>query len=514
MRRNVVVATLVILAACGGGGGGGGGPAPAPNQAPAFTSAAAISVVENRTDIYQATASDPEGNTLGFSISGGADAARFAISTAGALRFVAAPDFELPADSDGNNIYLVEISASDGQASRVLPLQVTVTNDREGIAVRRVASGFTQPVYVAAIPGDSRVFVAERGGTLFLLDPLTGARSAFLDVTTRLDRSTIDVNLVRDFSSDGERGFLGVAAAPNYAATGLLFVFLTLADGDIEIREYRRGAGGLGDPRSGQRVLRIEHSQNNNHNGGWLGFGPDGKLYVATGDGGGAGDPQGNAQNLNSRLGKILRLSPSCDPFAGAAVPDSFTQWCADPANPFYSGGGAREVFAYGLRNPFRASFSGDAMLIGDVGQDAVEEIDLLRTTTPGLNFGWNFREGTRAFAGIAPAGLTDPVSEYLHGSGPRQGASVIGGYVYRGPAQALRGRYIFADFVSRNLWSVPADQLVQGQVLPSSRYERRNDDFTPDAGTIDQPVSFGEDSAGNLYIVDFDGEIFVVGGA
>ncbi len=505
MRRNVGLASLAILSACGGGGGGGGSP-PVQNQPPSFTSAGAASIAENRSDVYQATATDPEGSALSFAISGGVDAARFTISSGGALSFAAPPDFELASDSDANNIYLVEISVSDGQTSRALPLQVTVTNDREGIAVRRVATGFTQPTYVAAIPGDSRVFVAERGGTIFLLDPATGMRTPFLDVTS--------LHGIRDFSSDGERGLLGIAAPPNYAATRSLFVFLTVADGDIEIREYMRVPGAPFAPSVGHRILRIEHSQNNNHNGGWLGFGPDGKLYAAVGDGGGAGDPAGNAQNLNSNLGKILRFSPSCDPFAGAAVPDSYTQWCADPANPFYKSGGARAVFAYGLRNPFRASFFGDTLLIGDVGQDAVEEIDLLRTSTPGLNFGWNFREGSRPFAGTAPAGLTEPVSEYLHGSGPRQGASIIGGYVYRGPATALRGRYIFADFVSRNLWSVPADQLVQGQIFASSRYERRNDDFSPDAGTIDQPVSFGEDSAGNLYIVDFDGEIFMVGSA
>jgi glucose/arabinose dehydrogenase len=513
MRRNVVVATLVILSACGGGGGGGGTP-PAQNQLPTFTSAAAVAIVENRLDVYQASATDPEGAQLTFTVSGGADAGRFAISAGGALRFVAAPDFELPSDSDGNNVYVVEISVSDGQGSGMLPVEVTVTNDREGIVVRRVAGGFTQPVYVAAIPGDSRIFVAERGGTLFLLDPATGTRTPFLDVTTRYARGPNGVELVSDFSSDGERGLLGVVAAPDYVTFGIFFVFLTVADGDIEIREYRRGFNGRGDQSSEITLLRIEHSQNNNHNGGWLGIGPDGKLYIATGDGGGAGDPQGNAQNTNSLLGKILRLSPTCDPFAGASVPVNASHWCADRANPFFNGGGAREVFAYGLRNPFRASFSGDALLIGDVGQDAVEEIDILRTSTPGLNFGWNFREGTRPFAGTAPAGLTDPVSEYLHGSGPRQGNSIIGGYVYRGPATALRGRYVFADFISRNVWSIPADQLVQGQVLASSRYERRNDDFTPDAGTINQPVSFGEDSAGNLYLVDFDGEIFQIGGA
>ncbi|HEX6374403.1 MAG TPA: PQQ-dependent sugar dehydrogenase [Allosphingosinicella sp.] len=507
MRRSAVLATLVFLSACGGGGGGAPPPA-GPNQTPSFTSPPAASVAENRTDVYQATATDPDGNAFSFTISGGADAARFTISAAGLLRFAVAPDFELPTDADGNNVYLVEISVSDGQAARTLAVEITVTNDREGIAVRRVAGGFTQPLYVAPIPGDTRVFVLEKGGSIFLLDPAAGIRTLFLSAAERLNPA--GAGIFDNISTDGERGLLGLAALPDYQATGRFVLYVTNADGDIEIRLCRRDAGGLGSARLCQVLFTIEHSQFNNHNGGWMGFGPDGNLYIATGDGGDAGDPQNNAQNTNSLLGKILRIVINPDPFAGASPVFYFPA----PGNPFLGGGGAREVFAYGLRNPFRASFSGDALLIGDVGQDAVEEIDLLRTTTPGLNFGWRFREGTRPFAGTAPAGLTDPVSEYLHGSGPRQGNSIIGGYVYRGPALSLRGRYVFADFVSRNLWSVPADQLVQGQVLPSSRYERRNDDFTPDAGAINQPVSFGEDAAGNLYIVDFDGEIFLVGGS
>jgi glucose/arabinose dehydrogenase len=511
MNRNAVLATLILLSACGGGGGGAAPPPPpAANQPPSFTSAAAASVLENQAAAYQATASDPEGGQLVFSLAGGADAARFTISTGGALRFAQLPDFELPADADGNNVYLVEIAVSDAQGGRaLLPLEVRVTNDREGIAVRRVASGFDQPIYVAAIPGDNRVFVAERGGIISLLDPATGARTAFLNVTSRPD--PIGGGLVADFSSDGERGLLGVAAAPDYQSSGDLLVYLTVADGDIEIRRYRRGAGGVGDPRSAEVLLRIEHSQFNNHNGGWLGFGPDGNHYIATGDGGSGGDPSGNAQNRNSLLGKILRLTRNPNPFVGASPARS---WIAHSGNPFFNGGGAPEVFAYGLRNPFRDSFFGDALLIGDVGQNAVEEIDLLRTTTPGLNFGWNFREGAHPFASTPPPpGLTEPVSEYLHGSGPREGDTIIGGYVYRGPATALRGRYVFGDFIRGNLWSVPAADLIAGPLLPASRYERRNDDFAPDAGAFNQLVSFGEDSAGNLYIVDFDGEIFLVGG-
>lgn len=504
MLRYAFLGPLSLLAACGGGGGGTT-PPPA-NQPPSFTSPATVSVVENNANAYQATATDPDGNPLTFSITGGADAARFTITAAGQLRFVAAPNFDLPADADGNNIYLVEISVGDSQTSRALSLQVTVTNDREGIAVRRVATGFNQPVFVAAIPGDTRVFVLEKAGDIYLLDPATGGRSLFLRASERLNPG--HAGIFDNISTDGERGLLGMAVSPDYQATRRFTLFVTNADGDIEIRLCRRTPGvQSAQGRDCQVLFAIEHSQFNNHNGGWMGYGPDGLLYIATGD----GNVPANAQNTSSLLGKILRITIVNDPFAGTSP----TYFLPAPGNPF-AGGAAGDplVYAYGLRNPFRASFSGDALVIGDVGQDTAEEIDILRTTTPGLNFGWPFREGARPFSGTAPAGLTEPVSEYLHGSGPRQGASIIGGYVYRGSAVSLRGSYVFADFVSRNFWSVPASQLVQGQLLASSQYERRNEDFAPDAGTLDQPASFGEDAAGNLYIVDYDGDIFLVGGS
>ena len=163
------------------------------------------------------------------------------------------------------------------------------------------------------------------------------------------------------------------------------------------------------------------------------------------------------------------------------------------------------------MRNPFRASFHGATLIIGDVGEGAVEEVDMLTTTQPGVNFGWRFKEGTQPYRGTAPGGLTDPVAEYGHGSGPRQGNSITGGYVYRGPVASLQGQYVFADFISNNIWSVPFSSLVPGQTLGSSRFARRNEDFVPDVGTIGSIASFGEDSAGNLFLVGIRGDIFMV---
>lgn len=489
MRGSFPLLSLLLLASCGGGGGGS---APAgPNNAPTFTSPQTATVVENITTAYQATATDAEGNALTYSISGGADAARFSITTAGALSFAPAADFDLPTDTDGDNVYAVQIRVSDGSNIVDQTVNISVSNSREGIGVRRVATGFSQPLFVLAIPNSNDVYVLEKAGGVYRLTPATGART--LQFT------------IPDLSTGGEGGLLGMALLPNAANSDRFMIYCTNAAGDIEIRQYRFGSGGAAP--SLIATFSIPHPGFDNHNGGWMAFGPDGFLYAGVGDGGGSGDPDNNAQNPNVRLGKILRIEVVADPFA-AASPVYFR-----PAtgNPFISGGGDPYIFALGLRNPFRNSFFGDRLIIGDVGQNAVEEIDMVSTSQAGRNFGWRFLEGTQPYTGTAPSGLTAPVAEYGHGSGPRQGRSVTGGYVYRGPVVSLRDRYVFGDFVSGNIWTVPFASLVDGQTLASSRFERRNEDFAPDAGTIDNLASFGEDSAGNLFIVDLDGDIFMV---
>ena len=490
--RAILLAGLVLLpalAGCSGSGAPTPTPTPAPvNRAPSFTSPATASVVENSTAAYSATATDPDGDPLTFSIAGGADAARFTIGSGGALVFTPAPNFELPGDADGDNVYRVQLRVSDGSLSATQDVAITVIDDREGIAVRRIATGFTQPVYVAPVPGSSDVYVVEKTGGIWRLNPSTGAKSLFFTVG--------------DLSTDGERGLLSMAYLPG--STSRFMVFATAANGDVDLRQYSQGSGA---PTLLAR-LSTPHPGANNHNGGWLGFGPDGYLYAAIGDGGGGGDPANNAQNPNVRLGKILRLEVVADPYAGTSP----TFFRPAPGNPFLAGGGDPYIFALGLRNPFSASFGPDGRLfIGDVGQSAVEEVNAIRPDQPGANFGWRFLEGTQPFSGTAPAGLTPPVTQYLAGTGPRQGRSVIGGYVYRGPVASLVGSYVFGDFVSGNIWTVPAASLVAGSLYPSSSYERRNVDFTPDTGAINQLVSFGEDGAGNLYLVDLDGDIFRV---
>jgi glucose/arabinose dehydrogenase len=499
-RLAALVAAL-LLAGCGGGGSGTA-PPPA-NRPPSFTSAAAVSVAENSAGtVYTAAATDPDGDPLSFSITGGADAARFTITAGGALAFVTPPDFEAPADAGGDNVYNLQLSVSDGRgSSAALNLAVTVTNTTgSAFRVRRVATGLASPLYLTGIPDNSgRVLVVEQAGRIRMLNPATGAIAAtpFLDLTGTI-------------SSGGERGLLGLALAPDFDTSGTFYVYLTNLAGDSELRRYRTQAGNRDQADLASADLILTFAQPfANHNGGWIAFGPDGFLYVASGDGGSGGDPQDNAQNRNSLLGKMLRIDVASDAFPADAARD----YAIPASNPFATSGGAPEVYAFGLRNPFRNSFdpvTGN-LYIGDVGQNAVEEIDLIPPGSPGLNFGWARLEGTQTFNGTPPPGAVPPVAEYLHGTGPLQGNSVTGGYVYRGPVEVLQGHYIFGDFVRARLWSVPAASLIQGQTLAAAGFTARNTDFTPNAGTYTNIASFGEDQSRNLYIVDYDGEVFVI---
>lgn len=499
-RYGVACSFLALaLAACGGSDAEPQpGPPPGGDPPPAFTSATSTSITSGFNGIaYIAMATDPDGDPLTFSIVGGPDAALFEMTPGGALSFRNIPNADNPADQDRNNVYVLQIAVTDGTTRVTLILSITVTPVAAEFRVRPVSAAFNQPVFVAPVPGDDRVYVVQRGGLIRILDPETGAiqAPAFLDVSAEI-------------STDGERGLLGFATAPDFATSRTFYVFLTNGAGDIEVRRYRTTANpDVADGSTEDVILRVPHPGFNNHNGGWIGFGPDGLLYIATGDGGGSGDPNDNAQNRNSLLGKILRIDPRGDDFPA----DQSRDYRIPAANPFSGGGGAAEVLALGLRNPFRNSFDGDRLYIGDVGQNAVEEIDLLQTTDGAINFGWPILEGTRAFRGGSAAGLTPPVAEYSHGTGAFEGNSVTGGVVYRGPVVSLRGSYVFADFVRTRLWSLPAAALARGTTQPSSSFTDRLQSFAPNAGAFSSIVSLGTDRAGNLYIVDFDGEIFVL---
>ncbi|GLS30724.1 Hemolysin-type calcium-binding repeat-containing protein [Mesorhizobium albiziae] len=359
------------------------------------------------------------------------------------------------------------------------------------IAATLLANVGPGAVFVTGAPGDVGFVYALRKdvGDIVRINTTTGAQSTFLDIPAS------------QFSADGERGVLGLAFHPGYANNGRFFVFLTNPAGDIEIRAYSRSAGNpaVADPAPVGTLMTIPHPTFGNHNGGSLAFGPDGYLYISTGDGGGGNDPSGNAQNTNVLLGKILRIDVNAedfptDPSRNYAIPDD---------NPFAGGSpGADEIWAYGLRNPWRISFdslTGD-LYIGDVGQAAREEVNFDAAGGPGgLNYGWDYREGTLQGPSAPPQppiAFVEPVFEYARDFGQ----SITGGYVYRGPAPGLQGAYFFADFGSGRLMTL---RMVNG--VAEDAIER-----TAQVGAdLSLISSFGTDNGGNLYAVTLAGAIY-----
>ncbi len=351
------------------------------------------------------------------------------------------------------------------------------------VSLVKVASGFERPTFVThAGDGSGRLFVVEKVGTIRTIVGGAANQQPFLDITAMVE-------------SDGnEQGLLGLAFHPRFETNGRFFVAFTAArTGANTVMEFQVPApGGLASPAPVRTLFAIADSRSN-HNGGMLAFGPDGHLYISTGDGGGGGDPDKNGQKLSALLGKILRVDVDTgEPYA---VP-------AD--NPFVGREGARpEVWAYGLRNPWRFSFdrqSGD-LWIADVGQNAIEEIDLQPAASMGgENYGWNVMEGSRCFQpanGCEQAALVPPVFEYTHAAG---GCSVTGGYVYRGTAiPSLLGRYVFTDY---------CDEALRTLRREGNRW------LAETIGTTAGAVSaFGEDEAGELYVVgDQDGTIYRLG--
>ena len=306
----------------------------------------------------------------------------------------------------------------------------TATATARGVKLKRIGS-FDAPVFVTAPPGDrKRQLVVEQGGRIMVLRDGRKLGTPFLDLRDQV-------------TTGSEQGLLSLAFAPDYADSGRFYVYFTDTDGDQRIVEFRRRDADHGDPGSARLVLRMEDPESN-HNGGLLLFGPDGLLYVGTGDGGGGGDQhgaRGNAQNLGSLLGKLLRIDPRASGGRAYSVPGS---------NPFIGRAGARgEIYAYGLRNPWRFSFDrkrGD-LSIGDVGQNAYEEINFVRRGAGrGANFGWRPYEGRARYAeGESAPGHVKPVIVRSHSDGF---CSVTGGVVVRDRRlRALRGRYVWGDY-------------------------------------------------------------------
>jgi glucose/arabinose dehydrogenase len=339
---------------------------------------------------------------------------------------------------------------------------------------------FDNPLYVTAPPGDTRrVFVVEQTGRIRVVRGGKTLPEPFLDVSGSI-------------VSGGEQGLLGLAFAPDYASSGLFYVDYTNTNGDTRIVEFKRQTADKADPGSARDVLAIDQPEAN-HNGGQLAFGPDKLLYIGMGDGGGANDqhgPRGNAQNLGVRLGKILRIDPRQRGGKPYTVPSS---------NPFVSRPGARgEVYAYGLRNPWRFSFdrrTGD-LAIGDVGQDTREEVDFVRKGRGrGANFGWRPFEGNRRNFDEPAPGARRPAFDYGRADGS---CSVTGGYVVRDKAvPSLYGRYVYGDYCRGQLYRVRLRANGAGPRQPLALKR------------IPSLSSFGEDARGRVYAVSLGGTVY-----
>jgi len=354
------------------------------------------------------------------------------------------------------------------------------------LQLQTISTSLSSPVFMTAPPGDStRLFVVEQGGLIRIIDLTNNSLLAtpFLNISSLL-------------LTGGERGLLGMAFDSQYVTNRRFYVFYTNTTGDIVIAQYLRNAvnANLADFSPAKILLTVEHSAESNHNGGMLAFGPDGCLYAGVGDGGGGGDPSNNGQNPFSLLGKLLRLNPDTGGPCGNVI-----------INPFLLGGGAQQVWSFGLRNPWRFSFDRQTndLYIGDVGQNEREEINVSPGPTNagrGLNYGWRVMEGTfcfNPFNNCDTSGLTLPLLDYPHLSGA---CSVTGGYVYRGSAvPAMRGTYFYADFCAGFVRSF---RYQNSQPTEQTEWPL----LSPTGGSI---TSFGEDAAGELYITTQEGGLY-----
>jgi glucose/arabinose dehydrogenase len=343
----------------------------------------------------------------------------------------------------------------------------------QNVQLLRIATGLSGPVHLTSPPDDDRLFVVEQPGRIRIIRDGTLLATPFLDITAKV-------------GSGGERGLLGLAFHPHFATNGFFYVDYTDRDGDTRVERYAVSSDpARADATSAKLILAVDQPFSN-HNGGLVAFGPDGMLYIGLGDGGGGGDPHDNGQNRATLLGSLLRIDVDRgDPYA---IP-------AD--NPFRSIAGARaEIWAWGLRNPWRFSFDRTAgrLFIADVGQNAWEEVNAVDAATGGLNYGWNVMEAAHCYpggTGCDRSGLVLPILEYSHGDG----CSITGGHVYRGAAiPSIQGHYFYADYCRGWVRSfrLSGDQVVDRTEWPF--------------GEIGQVLSFGEDATGELYVLASSG--------
>jgi glucose/arabinose dehydrogenase len=368
---------------------------------------------------------------------------------------------------------------------------------------RIISTGLVYPTFITHAPGDdTRLFVLEKAGRIRIVDLTTNTLLA----TSFLD---IDALVTGGASVSDEQGLLGLAFDPDYATNGQFYVYYT-GTGTNNVARYTVSANPNVANTAGV-IMMTWTDPFTNHNGGWMDFGPDGNLYISTGDGGSANDPGNRAQNLTDRLGKMHRIKPT----VGGASP----YYTVPASNPFVGGATTADdtVWAYGLRNAWRCSFDRDTgdLWIADVGQNAVEEINFQAAGTgAGRNYGWRCTEGTSntGLTGctFGSPTLTAPIHTYTHVAGTTGGYSLTGGYVYRGcRIPDLQGTYFFADYVNGNIWTFRYNAATNTK----SEFQNRNSTLgtSIEGGVVNQYATFGEDANGELYIADHGGQIYKI---
>jgi glucose/arabinose dehydrogenase len=382
------------------------------------------------------------------------------------------------------------------------------------------STGLASPLYATYAPGASQqnnLFVVEKTGAIKVVNLSSGVGAT----STLINIASTGANFLQDPAT--EQGLLGLAFHPNFQTNGYFYVHYNYGTGNGNVRVERYQMNPLTNaivPAGQQTVIQYPHTVGTNHNGGWMQFSPrDNFLYVASGDGGSGNDPNNNGQNTNALAGKMLRLDVNSDAFPGNDAINIAKNYAIPSTNPFAASGGAPEVWAYGLRNPWRNSFdrvTGD-LWIADVGQSTREEINFQPDTSPGgVDYGWRLREGKIANPaggiGGVDANATDPIYDY-----PRtDGGSITGGYVYRGGdllagGKNLDGTYIYGDYTSGNLWSFRYDETTNLITEFTNRSAELKAGTSIGAFDI---VSFGEDAFGRMYIVDFDGQLYRITGS
>ncbi|MGH8952137.1 MAG: PQQ-dependent sugar dehydrogenase [Acidimicrobiia bacterium] len=383
-----------------------------------------------------------------------------------------------------NSTFYLKNSHATGVADLSFPLSagspiagdfdLNLPSPPAGIALQQVASGFDRPLLVAAPAGDPRLFVVEQTGDIEIISGGSVLSTPFLDLGV---------------TSGGERGLLGLAFHPDYASNGLFYVNYTINDVS-RISEFQVSSNPNLANAGSERVLLQVTQPFTNHNGGMLLFDEEGYLVISFGDGGSGGDPGNRAENPSNLLGKLLRID--VDTATGGR------QYGIPAGNPFASGGGAPEVYMYGLRNPWRFDIDAGLYYIGDVGQGQREEVTIL-PAVGGANLGWNTWEGTNCFQGpCGTGGFVFPQVEYTHADG----CSVTGGFVYRGSAiTGLGGTYFYGDLCAGRIHSLVFD----GGIVT------KHADRSPELGVVPQLSSFGYDSSGEVYVTSLNGRVYKI---